>query len=1220
MTGLAMKKKNRKVAKRRWPFSFMIFTLLVAALFSAAAPFSLTSSSPSAQPVAVLSQEESEAVAKALAGRKSLVFGVMESSECFYQNDGSIDGYAVLLAKWLGDLFGLPVRVNVYSWKELVAGIKSGAVDFTSDFTPMGAQSRGFIMTRPLMERVIKFALKADAPPLEEIARYRALRVGFLHDSVGKNMAVSLLSKQYGQIDTVACDSVKEGVEILRRRDIDLFVADSSWIERFRNQSDIVITEARPLMYKRMSITTGNPALSPLIAAINGNLSTATRSAFYALYHQGEVRFYRKMFIDKLDKAEREYYEERVRTGIPIPIVASPTNYPIEFYNEKENRWDGVAFDILQEISEITGLTFKPVKFGEDNWPLLLKMVKSNDPDAPMFLDMAYNETRRRDFLLADQPYLKDYYALISKNDLESLRHSQVLYHRIGLLQDSAYADIFHQWFPSHADTASFGSQREEFTALKNGDIELLMLSQFHFSYITNYLKETQFKINLVFEDPLYTGFGFNKEQSELRGIVSKAQRLVDTQRIVRRWEYSIYDFQSEATRTRITLLTLTCLFMLAIISLLTLFLIQRRRQSKRLKSLVNERTRELAEQVRATEAANEAKGRFLANMSHEIRTPLNAVIGLSELMLNEEGEKTERARNLGKIQQAGSLILSMVNDILDISKIESDKLELAPVAYETDERIAAVASMNLLRGGGKDIRFVLDMDEQYPKRLYGDDIRLTQVFNNLLSNAFKYTRQGEVCWSLACERDGDAMWITSSVRDTGIGIRPEDVEKLFVNYNQVDIRANRAIEGTGLGLAIAKRLLEMMDGSISVESEYGKGSVFTVRFRQGFVSDETIGRDVVEDLKNFRFPCSGGKPKEKLEYIRLPEARVLVVDDVETNLDVAKGMLKPYGMRVDCLASGEEAVAAIREGKIRYDAIFMDHMMPGINGVEALQRIRALGGEYATRVPVIVLTANVLTGNEQKFLAQGFQDFLGKPTETSQLDAIVRKWVAKQDRPPTSDATSGRSGQTETGNAPRLCAGPVISGLDLEKALSRFGGDEQSLAQVLHSYTKHTPGLLRRMVAVSETDLGEYVIAAHGVKGSSYGIGASALGDKAAELERAARGGDSVFVAANTVAFIAEAERLMSEVNALLSGMNADKPERAAPDPAVLARLRASCQNYDMDGVDRALDELESHRYASGQELTQWLREQAEEMNLAAMAARLAALVGPSGEDAGKK
>ena len=399
-------------------------------------------------------------------------------------------------------------------------------------------------------------------------------------------------------------------------------------------------------------------------------------------------------------------------------------------------------------------------------------------------------------------------------------------------------------------------------------------------------------------------------------------------------------------------------------------------------------------------EAANKAKSNFLSTMSHEIRTPMNVVVGLTDLMLDEDGLNLHLKENLKKISTAGNTLLGLINDILDISKIEAGKLEIAPVEYEMASFLNDIITLNMIRIEDKPIKFTLDIHEDLPCYLMGDDLRVRQIINNLLSNAFKYTRKGTVTLGIQCGKtENEDILMSVYVSDTGIGIHKEDIEKLFTDYGQVDTRTNRAIEGTGLGLAITKRLTEMMGGEITAESEYGKGSTFRFRIRQGFVSDKVIGEKTAENLRSFSYQDNRKRASEKLVRPDLSYASVLVVDDMQTNLDVAAGMLKKYKIRVDCVLNGQDAIDRISEGEPVYDAIFMDHMMIGMDGVETTEKIRAIGTKYAMTIPVIALTANAIAGNEQIFLSKNFQAFLAKPINIINLDSIVQKWIRDKTR-----------------------------------------------------------------------------------------------------------------------------------------------------------------------------------------------------------------------------
>jgi PAS domain S-box-containing protein len=528
---------------------------------------------------------------------------------------------------------------------------------------------------------------------------------------------------------------------------------------------------------------------------------------------------------------------------------------------------------------------------------------------------------------------------------------------------------------------------------------------------------------------------------------------------------------------------------------------------------------------VEEAHSANNAKSNFLASMSHEIRTPLNAVVGFSMLALDNTNLDADAKDKLEKIHTSGMTILSIVNDILDISKIESGKYELFPVQYDTPSLINDVITLNIMRIGEKPVEFILDVNEDLPSLLYGDDLRVKQVFNNVLSNAFKYTNRGQVKWSITFEKDGNDCWLISTVSDTGIGIKPEGLTKLFTDYNQADIKTNRKLEGTGLGLAIAKKLVEMMDGSISVTSEYGRGTVFNIRIKQRSYTDGTIGSAVAENLRALHYAAD--KVKTRIARSDMSYARVLVVDDITANLDVVKGMMKPYGIKIDCVLSGRQAIELIRAGQPHYSAIFMDHMMPEMDGIEATQIIRSLDSDYARGIPIIALTANAIVGNEEMFLGNGFQAFISKPIEIARLDAVLNHYVRDKNKEQTQ-ITKNEAGGTVELNIP---------GIDLTGALERFSGDIETLTAVLHSYKANTRQLLEQLdAALARGDCGEYAIAVHGLKGASYNVMAGQVGKLAEELELLARAGNADGLKAGHVNLSRVVKKLLTQMDEALT------------------------------------------------------------------------------------
>ncbi|AEF81764.1 hybrid sensor histidine kinase/response regulator [Leadbettera azotonutricia] len=622
----------------------------------------------------------------------------------------------------------------------------------------------------------------------------------------------------------------------------------------------------------------------------------------------------------------------------------------------------------------------------------------------------------------------------------------------------------------------------------------------------------------------------------------------------------------------------------------------------------INEQNQTLTSLKELAETASHAKSTFLANMSHEIRTPLNAIIGLGEMELQNELPAGTR-ENLRKMLGSGKVLLNIINDILDISKIESGRFELVPGEYNIPSLINDTVSMNIIRIGSKPITFKLDPDGNLPMRLWGDELRVRQILNNLLSNAFKYTREGQVEFKIGGIQEGDDYWLEASVSDSGIGIKEEDIGKLFTEYSQLDTRTNRYIEGTGLGLVICKNLAEMMNGTITVKSTYGTGSVFSVRIKQKIVDAIPLGKEGAENLRYLRFLEQGqDRRKRNLPRIRMPYARVLVVDDVDTNLDVARGMMAPYDLTIDCVASGPEAINLIQEEKNIYNALFMDHMMPGMDGIEAVKIIREIKSEYAKNIPIIALTANALVGNEDLFLRNGFQAFLPKPIDIIKLDSILNQWVRDKSKEKEQEPIQEKQ---EKPMPERGLFKTPLEGMDFYLGLKRFADNETTYAQVIKSYVDHTPPLLEKLK--NHTDLAEYAVTAHGIKGSSYGICAEAIGKKAEELEAAAKSSDAEKVSAETAGFIASAEKLIAGLKALLPDTPAPegKGRLPSPDKALLQKLLDADKNFDHTGMEKILAELDNYEYESNSDLIPWLKQQIEELEYDAIQDKLTALLG---------
>ncbi|MDR1240028.1 MAG: response regulator [Treponema sp.] len=616
-------------------------------------------------------------------------------------------------------------------------------------------------------------------------------------------------------------------------------------------------------------------------------------------------------------------------------------------------------------------------------------------------------------------------------------------------------------------------------------------------------------------------------------------------------------------------------------------------------------------------EAASASKSAFLATMSHEIRTPLNAIIGLSEIELQKKLPE-ETYTNLEKVYNSGSNLLGIINDILDISKIEAGSFEFVMDVYEITSLINDAVQMNVVRIGAKKIEFELIVDETLPSKLYGDELRVKQILNNLLSNAFKYTDRGTISlrvdWG---KRDNDA-WLTFTISDTGHGIKRENMDKLFSQYAQVDARANRNIEGTGLGLSITKNLVARMDGSISVESEYGKGSTFTVRIRQEIIDPAPIGLEAAENLRQYRFIKNKILSRIK-NLIRsyMPYGKVLIVDDVETNLDVVKGLMLPYGLIIDCVSSGREAIEKVQAmtenpQAQKYDVIFMDHMMPEMDGVEAVRIIRSeIDDEYARTVPIIALTANALSGNEEMFLTRGFTSYISKPIDIMQMDLALNTWVRNKQTEETlrkAEYEKIAKAAAEAFSFSGLFEGLQMDGIDLAAGRNRYNNDAAYL-RIIKSYCDHAPELLEKIRNFSIDEMQQYIITVHGLKGASYGISAEKIGKYAEALEMAAKAGDIETINAKNSGLVEETEDLLKILNGILFELEKkkkQKPRASAPDRDLMIRILDACKQHDLPLMEEALLEIEQFDYDADGELVPWLREQVNKLGYNAIQERL--------------
>ncbi|MCR5271655.1 MAG: response regulator, partial [Lachnospiraceae bacterium] len=490
-------------------------------------------------------------------------------------------------------------------------------------------------------------------------------------------------------------------------------------------------------------------------------------------------------------------------------------------------------------------------------------------------------------------------------------------------------------------------------------------------------------------------------------------------------------------------------------------------------------------------DAANRAKTEFLTNMSHEIRTPINAVIGMNEMILRECDD--EVILGYAKdVETAGKNLMSMINDILDISKLESERLEIIEAPYRLSSLLNDVINMFAFKAEAKGLEFKLTVDENLPDGLYGDEVRIRQIIVNIMSNAIKYTDKGYVKFDVGGDRDGDILQLKVTVTDTGIGIKQDDFPKLFLRFGKINLENNKTMGGTGLGLSITKELVELMNGTVEVTSEYGKGSVFTITVPQSVTVDEKVG--------NFkkRYELAATANSKYKEQFKAPDAKILVVDDTVVNLTIVSSLLKKTEISIDTATSGEEALELTKS--VVYDAIFMDYRMPYMDGTETLRVIRNQYNGLNLKTPVICLTADAISGARENYISSGYTDYLMKPVQAETLEQMLITYIPKEK---IIFGQAKEKHKAENNESKLYSLYKKEPALSYEDAISVLESEEL-LLEVIKQFTLTTDeGKAEMEEYLMEEDYLNFTIKIHALKSSAKNIGANELSEEAKELER---------------------------------------------------------------------------------------------------------------------
>jgi len=1426
-----------------------------------------------------VTQEEKNAIAKIRENYETLIYGMPLSTEAFKDLNGDMRGFTALFCEWLTDIFGITFKPALYEWNDLLSGLETGEISFTGELTAREERLDIYRMTSAIAMRPLKYFRLASSNPLDEIIKDRPIRCGFIEGTATILTVSSELAP--GSFESVLLNDVSLVYDALTSGEIDAFYYTGTSEINFIEYNDVAAFYFYPLIYRPVSLSTQNHALDPIISVMEKILQTEGSLHYLTtLYNQSHTEYMRHKMQMQLTEEERAF----IRDNPMVPIGVDPGNYPGSFYDAREKKWSGVSLDILDEISRLTGLTFNRVNDEHTQWPLIYEMLRRGD--VAMVTELTQSYDRSEPFLWTRSAHITDFQALISHIDFPDIKINEVLYVKVGLAKNTAYAEVFKKWFPSHTKTVEYESVEDAFAALMRGEIDMVMANQRRLLYLTHYRELPDYKTNIVFDYAMDIQFGINENEEILRSIIDKALVNIDIKSISDQWMRRTYDYRSKVVEAQRPLfMSLSLLFLLVLILIAVLFA-RSRMTERNLERLVKKRTDELALQTatlttlfdsipdliftkdlnlkykscnkaflknfgkrmedmfektdsdvlnipveianhhmeqdaiviyenfittveenipcadgtsplyettkvplmlngavvgligishnisklkkieqetsfsyeyakklnkalakitksptisagilknaadivaqegcealsshrvsiwsylgnedvlkcvssydmftnerdsnetydlsnrkeylrllkserliimnncdecklitssfsgydylcaaldapirvdgqltgvvcveqwvcdefpykrewtieeqnftssladlmalavsgserhkahEAAQLANSAKSSFLARMSHEIRTPMNAILGVTELLISNEKLPAEIQEGLDKIYSSCDLLLGIINDILDFSKIEAGKLDIMPSSYKVASMLNDSVQLNMMRIESKPIEFEFKVDENIPANLIGDSLRIKQILNNLLSNAFKYTDSGKVTLSVYAEpiplisylpdhlminqvkwlgHDREGIILIFNIHDTGSGMTEDQLDKLFQEYARFNTRKNLTIEGTGLGLTITKRLVNLMDGSISVDSEPDKGTRFIVKLPQEIESKEIIGNEVADNLRQFRGNFMAKKVRNKIARDPMPYGRILVVDDVETNIYVAVGLMKLYKLRVDTAMSGQEAIDKIKEGKT-YDIIFMDHMMPEMDGIEAAKYIRELG--YSA--PIIALTANAVSGQSDMFLKNGFDDFISKPIDIRQMNTILNKFVRDKQPADVIDAAKSQSKNAVNDNS---------AGID-SVLLESFIRDARKAVALLDELANPNSAALKSGFENDDT-LKKFVTTVHGIKSSLFNIGEKELSQTAYSLEIGGR--------ENNLELLKELSPEFLDKLRLLTEKFETKLEEAAGDSAPenediddlrgrMTAIKELCADYDRKGVLDSLKEI---------------------------------------------
>lgn len=900
--------------------------------------------------------EEIAAIEKLKKDRAYFSYGHVMETEAFQRVDGTYAGFTYAWCDLLTNLFGVAfVPEYVESWGMLKERFDGESVDFIGDLTATPERMQVYQMTRDIAVRSLRIFTRIFDATISTENDIENHKIGFLSGTITADAIKRVYPISFEAVEVV---SFTDAAKKLRSGEVDAFVMEAVADPAFADYDFLRSQEMFSLVYSPVSMSTANLDLAPIISVVDKYLAAGGTEKLYALYKEGDYEYTKHKLNKSFTHEERAYIANLVSSGKKVPIAAEYDNYPVSFFNEKDNAFQGIAIETLNEISKLTDISFDPITTKATSWAEIMEKLKTGE--IAMVTELVYSDLRARDYIWADKPYASSSYALLSRDEFPDVVPYQVIGLRVGAMGGSIYEDMYRKWFQNNGKLITYHNQDEGLDALERGEIDLLMATENLLLTQTNYREKPGYKVNVSFNTPIDSLYGFNKNETVLCSIISKTMSFININASNRNWMSRTFDYSAKMANMRAGyLLFFTIALVIILMFVLSLFL-KTRQLSK-----------DLMWQTEEANVASKAKSAFLAHMSHEIRTPLNAILGMSGIAKNSIGNQEKAVWAIDQIISSSGYLLKILNDVLDMSKIESGKLELAYEPFSLLDAYNELSTIITQRCLEKNILFISNIHEMEERVLIGDKLRINQVLINLLSNAVKFSpNDSEINLTITVlEETDEKMKFNFVVADQGIGIEEEQLAKLFLPFEQTSSTVAAKFGGTGLGLSISQNLIGLMGGRIQVESKLNAGSRFY--FDLVFEKGEALADKHIESSVS----------------VNLTGKRILLVEDIDINRIIIIEMLSQTGVEIAEAENGQQAVEQFSRAPAGYfELIFMDIQMPMLNGYEATKKIRALAREDAKSIPIIAMSANAYKEDVEEALSSGMNGHLPKPIDLNDL------------------------------------------------------------------------------------------------------------------------------------------------------------------------------------------------------------------------------------------